>query len=446
MPSSLSATGATFLSLTGVALSASLAGCSPDPDDSTASRETESPLGDGSTTDDATTSGKPEPSAGTAESSTRGPSGTTDATTSSDGSSGGMSGSVCADGVAEPGELCPVEPWELTLGAVCLASGDVNGNGTPDLLFVNSEGEVRFGVLGKKYFEFRAGLDVTDNEVYDCAAGDFDGDGDADLALGIDNSIVVAFSDGIGSVSTFTTRIPVPGGDTIGVAAGDFFGHGLDELAGSIEGEGLVAYLNEEEERELDGPYLSPILGSGGRVAAGPIDAHAGDDLIVGDAALARVHVVSGRLGDGGLFEVTGHAATSGIPGGLLAADFDRDGNLDVAVAIPAADTVDVLLGDGTAGFGPATSHGVGDRPVDVAVGDVDRDGTPDIITANATDRSVSVLLNDGAGAFSTAYDIDVSSVGTVAPTDVLAMDVTRDGFVELLTSGEPIAIVSFDP
>ena len=59
-----------------------------------------------------------------------------------------------------------------------------------------------------------------------------------------------------------------------------------------------------------------------------------------------------------------------------------------------ASNSVSMLLGNGTGGFGAATNYAVGTRPDSVAVGDFNSDSNPDLAVANYASSNVSVLLN----------------------------------------------------
>ncbi|MFN8483836.1 MAG: VCBS repeat-containing protein [Anaerolineae bacterium] len=88
-------------------------------------------------------------------------------------------------------------------------------------------------------------------------------------------------------------------------------------------------------------------------------------------------------------------------PVAVVAADFDRDGRLDLATANYVPGNVTVYRGDGSGGFsqiGIAITTGAGARGL--VVGDFNGDGTPDLAVANLSAGSVSILLGLGDGTF----------------------------------------------
>jgi len=126
-------------------------------------------------------------------------------------------------------------------------------------------------------------------------------------------------------------------------------------------------------------------------------------------------------------------------------ADFNKDGNLDLAVANQCQDTscqngaVSVLLGNGNGTFQTAQSFAsAGYLTNSVAVGDFNGDGNPDLVLASQCQDTtcqkggVSVLLGNGNGTFQTAQSY--SSAGSQADS-VVATDLDGDGELDLVVS-----------
>lgn len=120
-----------------------------------------------------------------------------------------------------------------------------------------------------------------------------------------------------------------------------------------------------------------------------------------------------------------------------VASDLDGDEDLDLAVAIQTERQVGVLFNDGTGRLGDLQKYNIGIEVTSVAAGDLDQDGDLDLVTANfsGTDavpgRSLSVLLNQGRGDFAAPRPV---TVGT-NPTVVRAVDLDADGHVDLAVS-----------
>jgi len=123
-------------------------------------------------------------------------------------------------------------------------------------------------------------------------------------------------------------------------------------------------------------------------------------------------------------------------PKGVVAADFDNDGRIDLAVANQGPvgnlnDSIAVILNLGGGAFGPQISLQTGEGPYAICAADLNGDGAPDLVAANRSGSTVTVLINDGSAAFTNTSS---PTVGLI-PTDVRAVDLDLDGDLDLVVS-----------
>jgi hypothetical protein len=116
------------------------------------------------------------------------------------------------------------------------------------------------------------------------------------------------------------------------------------------------------------------------------------------------------------------------------ASDFDRDGQVDMAVANIDANTVTILLGGGDGTFRSIQNVEVGRTPRGLAVLDADGDGDVDVVVASFGSGDLSLLNNDGAGRFANPVRLDVGADGEWA---VSAADMNDDGILDLVVGAQ---------
>lgn len=117
---------------------------------------------------------------------------------------------------------------------------------------------------------------------------------------------------------------------------------------------------------------------------------------------------------------------------GIVSADFDKDGKLDLAVTISNRRLVSVLKGDGQGKFDCCYDYRTGPGPQTVVAADFNGDGFADLATANdSSSNSVTILVNDQKGDFNAAPPLAVDD----SPFDLAAGDLNKDGFLDIVTA-----------
>src|SRR5262249_26966138 len=141
---------------------------------------------------------------------------------------------------------------------------------------------------------------------------------------------------------------------------------------------------------------INPVPGAGS-VAVGDFNGDGIPDLLTVNSTVdnhGSISVLFGN-GDGTFQRPIFTPSPQGALGSAVVADFNGDGNLDVAAVNPTGNAISLFLGNGDGTFQAPLSFAVGNNPRGLAVGDVNSDGFPDLMTANFhVPGDVSVLIN----------------------------------------------------
>jgi hypothetical protein len=285
-----------------------------------------------------------------------------------------------------------------------VAIGDFNGDGNPDLAvacftLAPTSGTLRV-LLGNGDGTFRAGKNFPIGvNPTGLITGDFTGDGKLDLAVCEINlvpggppgvSVLLGNGDGTfqNAVGYPTPAVPV------GIAVGDFTGNGKLDLVTANQvfpGPGNVSVFLNRGNGTFAPAENIPVPDNPARVAVGDFTGNGRLDLITAN----RDSTVSILLGNGdGTFQAP-RTFSAGSPGMVAVADFNGDGRLDAVVQ--GTNTVSVLLGNGDGTLQPPLTFPSGEVGQEaLAVGDFNNDGRPDVAVANVDSNNVGVLLNQG--------------------------------------------------
>jgi hypothetical protein len=283
-----------------------------------------------------------------------------------------------------------------------VAVADFNGDGFPDLAIANSGGNNVTVLLGNGSGGFTAASGSpfsAGNSPQSVAVGDFNNDGHPDLAVAdhMANQVTVLLGNGSGGFTTDTSSPFAVGGGPVSVAVGDFNGDGNADLAVANYGGGVTVLLGNGSGGFTAASGSPFSAGSGPQsVAVADFNGDGFPDLAVADTNGNNVTVLLGN-GSGGFTAASGSPFSTGnSPQSVAVGDFNGDGYPDIATANAGDNNVTVLLGDGSGGFTAATGSpfSAGNTPESLAVGDFNGVGLPGLAIANGGDNDVTLLLN----------------------------------------------------
>ncbi|HET6166547.1 MAG TPA: FG-GAP-like repeat-containing protein [Marmoricola sp.] len=238
-------------------------------------------------------------------------------------------------------------------------------------------------------------------------------------------SAVVLTQSGAASASTAnfahwidydTTNRPVK------VVVGDFNGDGDPDVATAGS---FVSVNLGSTGGTLGPPALYGPDGDLQSIAIGDFDADGNPDLVVTDTNDDTVSVLLGSP-DGTFGDPTSFAVDV-APSSVAVGDFNDDGDPDLAVSTVGVNAVSILLGGPGGTFGPKTSIAVGDSsPLSVAVGDFNGDSDPDLAVGDVA-GNVNVLLGGPAGTFDLAATYWIGSTQDVGSMKIAVGDFNGD-------------------
>lgn len=367
---------------------------------------------------------------------------------------GSMGDGTFATAVSYPAGDTPID----------VTTGDFNSDGVTDLAIANNFSRnlsVRLGNQsasspGEGDGTFAAPLALSAERIaIDVAVGDFDGDGQMDIAAANrgSSSVSIFLSSGAQD-GLFAPQASFDvGAFPWGMTTGDFNGDGILDLATANRSSDDVSILLGDGSNGMgDGTFSVPATYSAGETPENVITGDFNGDGIA-DLATANgttVDEVTVLLGNGsngtgdGTFGSPSGFSTDDAPVNLTTADFNGDDILDLATANFLSDNVTVLLGIGNGTFGSATAYEAGDGVRDVTAGDFNGDGILDLASANEFSGDLSIFLGDGGGGIGDGTFADQIVITLPSsPWNLTTEDFNRDGVTDVAFTNPGSASVS---
>jgi hypothetical protein len=291
---------------------------------------------------------------------------------------------------------------DVTRASHGLDWGDFDGDGDPDLAIANYAGPTQvYTNIGGAFAPPGPWESASNSDTWDVAWGDWDGDGDLELVEANEGqTLQLYYYDGSPGelVTLWTSSVAAT---SRAVAWGDENLDGALDLA-------VANYANSEADLVYEGAGANLVVGlwlqsedlHSSDLAWGDVDGDGDFELAVGINSGGGA-VLYDNAGDSLALEWTADLTHANDQ--LLAApqaadwgDFDGDGDLDLATAqvssIRPPYAVYVGLGDGT--FPSAVFDATADSAVDVAWGDWDDDGDLDLALAGQVGTQTRVYEN----------------------------------------------------
>jgi type II secretory pathway component HofQ len=266
-----------------------------------------------------------------------------------------------------------------------------------------------------------------------------------DLAVANQTAGTVSILHGNGD-GTFTAEpaltLPSGAGPTA-IAVADFNGDGFADLAVVNKNANTVSIFLGNGDETFQTPTTIVTGNAPTSIVAEAFNPNAPAiiDLAVTNSTDNTLQIF---LGNGKGAFTNGVTYNTGVtPVYVASADFDLDGNLDLAVADSGAATstnsvgnsISIFLGNGDGTFikpaGTRMDFAAGTTPTSFVVADFNDDGIPDLIVTASGDNAIGLLLGAGGGAFDSPIEVPVGTT----PDSIATADFNGDGLPDVAIS-----------
>ena len=223
------------------------------------------------------------------------------------------------------------------------------------------------------------------------------------------------------------------GAEPFGVSSADFNNDGLNDIAVANSTSNDVSVFIGSGAGQFNQPLsyhvISPIS-----IVTNDFNNDGETDLGVasGDGAVAILFGLGNGVFDSTVYFSTGAIYPNAL--GITTADYNSDGNADIAVTNNGSHNISVLLGIGSGNFAAAIIYPTSYEPFSIISKDFDNDGGIDLMVSHPSLESVSYLKGNGDGTFQSIISFTTNAIG-YGPIGLAAADFNNDGKLDLATA-----------
>jgi len=323
-----------------------------------------------------------------------------------------------------------------------ITAGDIDNDGDQDIIYGTFKYCILKN-NGQGFDNNEITVSSETNGVQSLALADIDSDGDLDIVAGGYSHIERLLNDGSGNFEDRITLADADqyliGGWT-GVVLTDIDNDNDFDLVAANLGEMHLDVLVGDGEGNFDSPQSLSVSGCGSvgeSVDIGDLNGDGDNDIAAPVSGGEKIAIL---LNDGnGNFDPDSEDTMICVSPGegtgprhIISRDLDGDGDLDLAVANGVSHDISILLNNGTSPLSfsePIRYASGGNNPYFIVGADFDLDGDVDLAVANWMGNSISIFENMGNGRFilATTFDSEGSK-----PIALGAADFDGDNRVDL--------------
>ena len=220
-----------------------------------------------------------------------------------------------------------------------------------------------------------------------------------------------------------------------GLAAADVNGDSKTDLVVADAGNDTISVLRGRGDGRFESDQRFPVGITPRTAVMADFNKDSRNDLAVANLGGNNIVIMNGD-GAGAFASQPAPLAVAGRPSAMITGDLNKDGRPDLAVGVLGTSALAVFLGQGNGNFTaapgalvlPSDSHYI-PQVRSMAMGDMNNDGNPDLVTGNSGADSLSVLLGDGTGKFAAPIEFPKISY----PLGVSLADLNHDGNMDVV-------------